>query len=265
MTDDFTQKRSEKLVSLYQRFRHALDATAPDGKSMPYRWWTLPDPLGGIWMPYSSMLGEYATELANIINDLTNHVHRLRAWDEVISELDNDDRLAVSHEFLDALGTVALGQPYAIKSRFAFAAGHLCHQANRARESKTWVDDFPEKNLYLNDIQPYGAVWKRFSAFKVRVEAIAGSAFKAASDDFRNAYNHGFSSRFLLGITSTVRRAVKDGKVRYEFGGNAPLEICKIAGLLEIERDLCYRAFDAFVRLVEEQTATIAAFDEAQS
>ncbi len=127
------------------------------------------------------------------------------------------------------------------------------------------MDAFPEKNLYLNDIQPYGAVWKRFGAFKVRVEAIAGSAFKAASDDFRNAYNHGFSSRFLLGITSTVRRSVKDGKVRYEFGGNEPLEICKIAGLLEIERDLCYRAFDAFVELVAEQTATIAAFDEAQS
>ncbi|MBY3258845.1 integrase [Rhizobium laguerreae] len=262
MTDDFTQNLSEKLVSIYQRFRHRLDATAPGGKWMPYRWWTLPDPLDGIWMPYSSMLGEYATELANIINDLTNHVHRLRTWDEIISELDNDDKLAVSHEFLDTLGTVALGQPYAIKSRLAFASGHLCHQANRARQSKAWVDDFPEKNLYLNDIQPYGAGWRKFSAFKVRVEAIAGSAFKAESDDFRNAYNHGFSSRFLLGITSTVRRTVKDGKVRYEFGVNEPLEISKIAGLLEIERDLCYRAFDAFIKLVAEQTNAIASFDE---
>ncbi|MFK4259522.1 hypothetical protein [Agrobacterium tumefaciens] len=186
----------------------------------------------------------------------------MRAWDEIISELDNDDRLAVSHEFLDALGTVALGQPYAIKSRFAFASGHLCHQANRVRQSKVWVDDFSEKNLYLNDIQPYGTGWRKFSAFKVRVEAIAGSSFKAESDDFRNAYNHGFSSRFLLGITSTVRHTVKDGKVRYEFGGNEPLEISKVAGLLEIERDLCYRAFDAFIKLVAEQTAAIASFDE---
>ncbi|WP_141682888.1 integrase [Agrobacterium tumefaciens] len=212
MTDDFTQNRSDKLVAVYQRFRDTIDATAPGGKSMPYHWWTLPNPLGGIWMPYRSMLGEYATELANIINDLTNHVNRLRAWEKIISELDNDEKFAVIHEFLNTLGTVALGQPYAIKSRFAFAPGHLCHQANQARQSKVWVDEFPEQNLYLNDIQPYGAGWRKFSVFKVRVEAIGGSAFKAASDDFRNAYNHGFSSQFVLGITSTVRRTVRMGR-----------------------------------------------------
>jgi len=130
------------------------------------------------------MLGEYATELANIIDDLTNHVYRLRGWDEIISELGYDQKIAVSHEFLNTPGTVALGQPFVIQSHFAFASGHLCRQANRARQSKVRVDDFPESNLYLNDLEPYGAGWRKFSAFKVQVEAIADSAFKAASDDF---------------------------------------------------------------------------------
>lgn len=81
MTEDFTQNRSDKLVVVYQRFRDTFDATAPGGKSMPYHWRTLLNPLGAIWMPYRSMLGEFATELAYIMNDLTNQVERLRAWD----------------------------------------------------------------------------------------------------------------------------------------------------------------------------------------
>lgn len=265
MTDDFTRHRSEKLVSLYTRYRDALDATPIDGRWMPYRWWTLPDPLGVIWMPYSGMLDEYATELANIINDLLHHVHRLHAWTEVVAKLDNDDKLEASHEFINVLGTVALGQPYAIKSRFTFAAGHLSHQANRTQDLENWKDDIPSKNLYLNDIEAFGAPWRRFRAFKLRVERIAGSRFKAASDDFRNTYNHGFSSRFVLGMTGTVKRIVKGGTVMYEFGGNEPLGIGDMADLLKIEHNLCCQAFDAFKALVAEQTAAITAFDTARA
>ncbi|SCX21300.1 hypothetical protein DSM25558_2896 [Agrobacterium sp. DSM 25558] len=57
----------------------------------------------------------------------------------------------------------------------------------------------------------------------------------------------------------------QDGKVRYVFGGNEPLGISKVARLLEIERDLCYVAFDAFIKLVAEQTAAITSFHEKQS
>ncbi len=108
------------------------------------------------------MLGEFATELANIINDLTNHVDRLRALDKIISELDNDEKFAVSHEFVNTLGTVALAQPYAIKSRFAFASAHLCHHANRAKQSKVWVDDLPEENLNLMALVGGSSALSRF-------------------------------------------------------------------------------------------------------
>jgi hypothetical protein len=262
MTDDFARARSAKLIELYTQHRAALDARPTGGRWMPYRWWTLPDRLSIAWMAYSQMLDEYASELANIINDLTHHVHRLRAWDEIVATLDDDDKLEASHEFVDMLGTVAMGQPYAIKSRFAFAAGHLSHQANQAADGAAWKDDFPAKNLYLNDIEPYCSQWKRYRAFKLKVEPIAGKRFKEASDDFRNAYNHGFSSRFLIGMTGTVKRIAKAGSVSYAFGGNQPLGIGEIADLLEIEQDHCYRAFDAFQQLVEEQIAAITAVEK---
>ncbi|URW75917.1 hypothetical protein M9980_01415 [Sphingomonas donggukensis] len=261
MTDEFSLARSEKLTALYTRYRETLDSIAVGGRWMPYRWWTLPDRLNAEWMAYSQMLGEYASELANIINDLTHHVHRLRAWDQIVATLDDNDKHEASHEFIEMLGTVAMGQPYAIKSRFAFAAGHLSHQANQAIDGSGWNDDFPSFNLYLNDIEPYCSQWKRYRAFKLKVEPIAGKKFKRASDDFRNAYNHGFSSRFLVGMTGVVKRIAKGGAVSYAFGGNEPLGTGEIADLLEVERDHCYAAFDAFQRLVEEQVAAIVAVE----
>lgn len=261
MTDQFSRDRSEKLTTFYQAYRTALDATPVDGMFIKYRWWTLPNPLDAAWMAYSLMLDEYATELANIINDLTNHVHRLRAWDTVLLGLDETDKHELSHEFIDTLGTVALGQPYAIKSRFAFAVGHLSHQANKAADGRDWRDEFPDKNLYLNDIEPYSSQWKEYRAFKLKLEPLAGKKFKQASDNFRNNYNHGFSSRFVVGMTATVKREVIGDRVRYTFGGTDPLTVAEVAELLAIERDHCYRAFKAFQKLIEEQIAAIVAVE----
>lgn len=263
MTDQFSRDRSDRMVAWYSQYRTALDAVPTGGKVMPYRWWTLPDPMNMIWMPYSQMLNEYATDLSNIINALTHNVARLRAWNEVMQGLGDDEQFELSHEFIDTLGTVALGQPYAIKSRFTFAVGHLSHQANQARDMAGWEDEFPTRNLYLNDIEPFGAPWRKYRAFKLKLEPLAGSAFKEATDNFRNAYNHGFSSRFVLGMTAMVTRHVRDGRVSYAFGGNEPLGIAAVADLLEIERDLCYRAYAAFQALVDEQTAAIAEFEAA--
>ena len=261
MADQFSRDRSAKLVTFYEAYRTVLDATPVGGNFMSYRWWTLPNQLNATWMAYSQMLDEYATELANIINDLTNHVHRLRAWDAVLAELNDADKHELSHEFIDTLGTVALGQPYAIKSRFAFAVGHLCHQANQAADGRDWKDEFPDNNLYLNDIEPFASQWKKYRAFKLKLEPLAGKKFKQASDDFRNAYNHGFSSRFVVGMTATIKREVIGGRVRYLFGGTDPLTTTEVADLLAIECEHCYRAFEAFRALVAEQIAAIVAVE----
>lgn len=225
--DEFKRKQSERAIQLYTAYRHELDNSEFGGRFMPYRWWTLPDPLGGIWFPYSSMLLEYASGLANIINDLTQDVHRLRAWARVTAAFSDEEKLAASHEFIDTLGTVALGRPYAIKSRFAFAAAKLCHQANRAKNLHEWRDEFPNKrNLYLNHIEPICRGWRSFRLFKRCVEPIAGTTFKEATEDFRNAYNHRFSARFLIGMSAMVTRIVcADGRICYGIGGSEPLNL----------------------------------------
>lgn len=232
---------------------------------MPYDWWSLPNPLSALWLPYSQMLGDYARELANIINALTAYVQRLSAWADVMDPLDDDEKFELTHEFIDILGTVALGLPYAIKSRFAVAAGELCHQANMAKQGPGRPDDFPAKNLYLNDIEPYCRGWRRYRAFKLKVERIAGSAFKDGTDDFRNSYNHGFSARFVFGITQSVRRSpTGPGRASYAIGGTPPLDLRDVARALAAEREHCAAAFEKFRALVAEMNAAIEASDAAE-
>lgn len=121
--------------------------------------------------------------------------------------------------------------------------------------------EFPDKDLYLNDIERYAPQWKKY-ALKLKLEPLAGNKFRQASDDFRNTYNHGFSSRFVVGMTATVKREVIGGHVRYGFGGIDPLTVAEVAELLAIERYHCYRAFEAFQALVEEQIAAIVAVED---
>jgi len=104
--DEYTRQQSDMAYSAY---RHEIDHSRQDGRLIPYEWWTLPDPIGFIWMPYVEMLKDFASELANIINALTMDVQRLRAWARVTEFLTDEEKLYVSHEFIDMLGTVALG------------------------------------------------------------------------------------------------------------------------------------------------------------
>jgi hypothetical protein len=107
--------------------------------------------------------------------------------------------------------------------------------------------------------------WSKYRPFKLKLESIGGKGFKEETDDFRNAYNHRFSSRLVLGVTSLVTREVDEsGRVQYRIGGNEALELVKVADLLESERDMCYVTFEAFRHLVEEQTTAIANFEAEQ-
>jgi len=267
MADDFSLQRSARLATAYADYRSVLDASdVKKRRFMPYRWWTLPDPVSGLWLIYSSMLEDYATDLANTINDLTHYVSRLRAWAQVVAPMNDDAKMEVAHEFIGVLGIAALSAPYAIKSRFAVAAAHLSHQANMAKDIKNWKDEFPDKNLYLNDVEPFGRTWRNYRRFKLKVEPIAGSGFKKQTHDFRNAYNHRFSPRLLLGLSNTVTRRVdkETGGVCYGIGGTPPLDLNKVADVLETECSHCYAAFVAFEALVKEQIETITEFEAAR-
>ncbi|RXR30882.1 integrase [Sphingobium fluviale] len=262
-----TGNEVEDDVRLYRAYREARAGLPLIGRFMPYRWYELPDKLNAVWMPYAQMLDEFSTELANTLNDLTNHVQRLKAWAIVIERMDDDAKMAATHEFIDILATNAVNLPYAIKSRLAFTAAHLCHQANMTRDFASWQDDLPlDVEIDLNTSGIYGRGWgKTYNRFKRAVEAIGAKAFRDATGDFRNAYNHRFSPRFVIGMTGMVtrNRNEKTGGFYYGFGGREPLALADIIGLLTTECQHCYTAFEALQSLVEEQIGAIREFDAA--
>jgi hypothetical protein len=84
------------MIEIYERYLAALKATPPAGRMMPYDWSRLPNSLSFTWMPYRLMFDEFSREIANSVNELTNHVHRLRAWSAVISTITERPATAIT-------------------------------------------------------------------------------------------------------------------------------------------------------------------------
>ncbi len=218
-------------------------------------------------MAYSWMLDEFGRELANTVNGFTNDVHSLTAWSTVVEPLTQQSQLEANREFIDKLATTAVNLPYVVKGRFAFAAAHLCHQANMLKFPATWRDDLPlDCEIYPHVADSYGKSWKGYKRLKRALDAIGARAFRDGTGDFRHAYNHRFSPRFVVGMTQFVTRTVNasTGRVRYGFGGRCPLDLAKIVKLLEQEQMRFYAAFESFQELVREHERAIRDHVEAK-
>ena len=98
--------------------------------------------------------------------------------------------------------------------------------------------------------------------FSASLVGLSGKKYRNETHDFRDSYNHRFSPRFVIGITQMVKREVdkESGRVTYVGGGIEPLQLDQVATLLTMERDIAYRAFDAFQRLIHEHAAAISRF-----
>lgn len=247
------------LVELYHQYRKALDAALHEARPVEYNWGRLPNPLNGVWLPYSQMFDEFSQEIANSLNTLNDYSLRLKAWNTVIAPMDDEEKLDAVHEFIDPIATIGLNLPYVIRSRFMFAAAHLSHQANRSLEGASWRDEFPlDKEVQFAEADKFGASWRTYPAFKRRIEMFGNKKYQMATRDFRNAYNHRFSPPFVVGITQFVTREVEAKSVHYSFGGTPAFGLDFLAGVLDEQYQLGTHAFLAFQALVREHEASIA-------
>jgi hypothetical protein len=206
------------------------------------------------------MFDEFSREIANSLNELNDYSLRLKAWSVVIAQMADKEKLDAAHEFVDPIATIGLNLPYVIRSRFMFAAAHLSHQANRTREGALWLDDFPLDNtIYFAVADKYGAGWQTYKAFKKCIDRFGDKAYQAKTGDFRHAYNHRFSPRFIIGITQIVTRHVdpQTKSIHYSFGGMPALNLNLVAGLMDEQYRLGSEAFLAFQALVREHEASI--------
>jgi hypothetical protein len=253
-------------LDLYRRYLEARPKADDLGKIMPYGWVKLPDSLFGDWMVYSTMLDDFARELANAINQFTLNVRRLKTWDALLLGFDEKETQEAMHEFIDPAATLSLLTPYMIRSRFLYATSHLCHQINLIREEGWQESSLPEDGkVYMDSADRQGKPWKQYRKLKLRIESIGGKALQSATKDFRNAFTHRFSPRIESGITNFMTRQLdkSTGKAVYALGGTKPLPLGDVVALLITELARCYAAHEAFQQLVAEHEAFIGPNSEA--
>lgn len=253
-------------IERYRQYRRVLKVTPVKGKSVEYNWGGLPNPLYVGWMAYSQMFDEFSRELANALNTLTRYTHQLTAWRDLLAGMEAQQQLDAAVEFIDPLATVAITLPYVIKSRFIFAAAHLCHQASRSKQGSAWKDEFPlDSEIWFETADQHGKGWKRYNTFKTRLERINAKDYQRDTHDFRHTYNHRFSPRVVIGVSQVVTRHVdkSSGRVSYGFGGTPALTLPHVVSLLEAQCQQCYLAFDAFQQLVREHETAIGIHNKA--
>jgi hypothetical protein len=247
-------------AELYRRYLAALPGAPFEGQITPYKWGQLPKSLSPMWLPYDQMFQEFSIEIANALNQLTKHVHRLRAWDSVLLSISDDEAMEALDEFIEPIATVALSLPYAVRSRFIFAVAHLCHQANRAWPGFQWVDDLPsDREIGFKEAERAGRPWSAYPRCRDAFERIFKGEFETETLHFRHAYNHRFAPRVLIGISGFItRKRNPTGGMQYVFGYTEPLQLKRIADALATQCNHCYAAFEAFQGLVREHETAIS-------
>ena len=90
---------NQLYIDAYSHFRSELRQIEPIGELITYYWIKLPDSISGAWIVYFQMLEEHALELANVINRLLTDIEKLCAWEKVILEYQEEERLYIFHEF----------------------------------------------------------------------------------------------------------------------------------------------------------------------
>lgn len=208
------------------------------------------------------MLDEHARELANSLNEMRQFIVNLKAWSEVLEETGEDleRKHFIIYEFVCPLATLALNLPYVIRSRFFYSIAHLCHQANRVDESQWSDDDLPiDSKIYQEQADLHGKSWIKYQKLKCALEKVCNKEYQRDTLDFRNKYNHRYSPRIEIGITSLVTRNVDmHGFVSYGFGGIEPLKLKNLIPLLERQHSELMLTFSLYKELVYEQLVAIS-------
>lgn len=250
-------------IEMYGRYRTALEEMPPRGRMVTYEWGKLPQSMSFVWMPYRDMFDEFSREIANSVNELTDYANRLMAWEVVIASMTDLEKMDAAHEFIDPLATISLNLPYVIRSRFIFAIAHLCHQANRSHDDLQWRDDLPlDQEIFFKEADKYGAGWAEYKSLKRCVEALGNKTYQLETRNFRNAYNHRFSPRVVIGMTQMVTREVnpQTKSVSYTFGSTPALTVGTVVELLTQQLENAYACFESFQRLIREQELSISRY-----
>jgi len=240
-----------RMTALYAESLAARRALEPAPVFARY-----PDFVGGTHgveaMAYVWIAREHLRETANFVNEFVMYLVQLRAWQVVLTTLEEPERHQVLIEFLIPLAAFCLSAPYALKARICRSVSELSNQANRFVRPG-WRDTVDLTKANFKTAQSLACDWTRWPALEAGLAALNTDEFDEAVDGYRNDFHHGFPRRVELGQSSVVTRNVSPGQVSYSFGVGEPLSLDVLVPLLLEQCDAALASYDAYVDLVREQ------------
>ena len=245
------------FVEAYKEYWKILKENRSSVELLKYDWINMPSSIPIEWMVYSQYLNEHSQELVNSINQLAVSTRKLRIWQKLLENHDEEKNIYIVNEFIEPLATLCLNLPYAIRGRFIFSVSHLSHQANMKR-IENWKDNLASDNsIDFKAMEKVSKQWDAYPEFRSSLSLLSDSDFSEQVHNFRNKYHHRYPPRVEFGQTQMVTRNIENGNVSYDFGYIEPLQVSKMVPLLETQHRAAYSSFRKYQTLVNEQIAVI--------
>lgn len=229
-------------------------------------------------------------ELTNLLNRWPHSLLRWDAWNQVLTQYDEETAWLLRYEFLDALAHECLLRPSALRDTFTSVATNTLHQARLSIDpayrdhltgDPTSPSDRPkplnrgakEKRLHV-----IAKTWPKGESLLTAIRQIDSQEYKDATFNYRNLVNHTISPRLGVGETRMVTRQVvpaermeqqADGSfnlvtipdkmcVRYGFGGTLPLDLVAAYQANKRQFWLARTCYGQFLSFLKEVAAEIA-------
>lgn len=202
---------------------------------------------------FGAMADDFTRELINSVNKFYLNVFYCEAWFKAAADFPKGQRLSLLFQFAEPLMELALNRPYAIRSRFIFAATHLLHQSNKHRMPK-WRDELPgDKDIDYKTLIRVGSGWKAFSAFISDLNGLNDQEFIKATRNFRHLSHHQMEINFDIGLVPYFRRTKTDTGIKYEYLIHGPLKFPDMLSILYRQHARARAAFMSYWSLLNDQ------------
>jgi hypothetical protein len=262
---------NERVIELFHEFREAyvgLDSTT--GRALLPNFEPLPPVMA---MLFCSLLEAHPHDLTNGVNRFSEYIDQLRAWQQVISALNEHERAEAVLEFIHPLAHFCLGSPYTLKQQFCKSVTELSHQANRVTIDD-WCDTDHEKDLKdssnFKSAKLFAKNWSAWPNLHSKLAALNSADFKSSVYNFRNDSHHGFPRQIEVGLTLFVRREASHDEVScsfgtffrsesptYTLGAYQPLLISDIVPALTQQHQAALEVHQAYIKLLKEQLGMV--------
>jgi hypothetical protein len=252
----------ERYIQIHSRFYDLLDEEkAWFEKLLPFEAYQIPSTSaqGPSWMLFHMMADGHKEELLNGINHFCTRGRRLSIWSELLREIEDDDeKWEVLMEMVEPVFRITMDYPYALRSSLIYVSALLLRET--ARLLNFSFKDFRDREIAYKTLETFKPLadsqgWNSFDVFLQKLSAINSKAFVEQTQNYRNRFHHQVEPSLEMGLLSSVRRQIENGKLSYEFGVENPVKLSVVLPLLNSEHDACIEAFQAFWVFLNDQVS----------